>query len=713
MNEGAGFGKKEIEKFLRGCEEAEEVAFEAATKLPKAAAKRARYLGVAGSTFTAVAETPEGADGVAAKSEPADVGVGGDLGHHASKVALLGKTHTNALSVHPPSQGHVDISFDIDASFGQFTVATGLDDSIAEAAALVTFEVLGDGVSLWESRGLYHSRDVDRCIVNVFSVNKLTLRTSCSGDNRDAFAVWAGATLSGDGAASLLPGMLLARHKAAGVLPAATVPIGTLVTLDLFDDTDKSAVQTGATNTVRVRMLDEETGLTHQQDMPFDEVVRVDRVYGCRLDGRARLYALAATTSDHLARHGARQAVTALLQHWPAGTPLTQAAVGGAARLVKLVKLVAASQGTFLRSGESDMAGDSMETEADSQGLLATLRGVMKDLLRREASSGSGALGKVLVKECVEHFVDSTKTDEVVVVESLHPHPNRVAYGGRVCFPGATALRITFHDECRTADPSGSGNNKTESVLEIHSSEDQDKTSLVAARQGNKWANVTVVGDTLWWRFRSNRKSGSQFGFRFFVTPVAGRWINESQIGQVASLEWACWVLHFLLSEASEVVGRGAVHNKRMYDALVRYLRTKGTPTRMKPTVVGLLTQLLVTPDMFPAEEAPDLDSLSVRGGVGCKAVLLLVVCVLTLLLFCCYQGVEEAVMRRAGSKSKSLFLPPRLLQLCELVMMRRAALRYFQPIKGPGRKRGVHLVLSKGVAGGGEKPSSLSFSTV
>ena len=69
--------------------------------------------------------------------------------------------------------------------------------------------------------------------------------------------------------------------------------------------------------------------------------------------------------------------------------------------------------------------------------------------------------------------------------------------------------------------------------------------------------------------------------------------------------------------------------------------------------------------------------------------------------------------MRRAGSKSKSLFLPPRLLQLCELVMMRRAALRYFQPIKGPGRKRGVHLVLSKGAAGGGEKPSSLSFSTV
>ena len=130
---------------------------------------------------------------------------------------------------------------------------------------------------------------------------------------------------------------------------------------------------------------------------------------------------------------------------------------------------------------------------------------------------------------------------------------------------------------------------------------------------------------------------GTNWGFRFYVTPISGRWMREEQVHEDASLEWACWVLEFLLSEASKVVAKGAVHNTSMYNALVRYLRTKGTPTHMKPKVVSLLTQLLVTPTMFPTDDKPDLKAL---------------------------EGIERAVMSQCSKSTSSLFLPQRLLQV-------------------------------------------------
>lgn len=674
MVQGSGFGSKEVARFLRECEEAEEAAFAAATKVGVRQQEQARYVGVdgGGRDVEGVAVTGSAAKALAMKyvdrkaskagakdaskknddQEEApeqrtavEVGRGGELLHHAGNVSVLGQVREHALSVQPPKDGYTDIVLPLDGQYSRFTVAAALDDSIAGAAGTVVFTVLsggdsdGDASIIWQSKPLRTPRDVDRCLIDVFSVHKLTLRVSCAGDCRDAFGVWVEPTLSGQGVASLVPGLLLHTGGTDGATNVASmVPglrdlrLGTLVTLDVFDEHAPKSAAAG--NTVRVRFLDQETGLNYEKTVPFDQARRVDRVYGSSVTSLGGLQALAAATHDHVARHEARRAVTTLLRHWPGTMPLNEATLGGAQQLVRLAKLVAASQGTFLRGSASATAGDDLSGGSGgggsdgggsgggdgdaSGGALGQLRSVMRDLLRQTAAGESeSSLASVLVKECVEHFVSSTTTTDVQTVESLHPHPNSASFGGCVRFPGAIALRVTFSSKCATRPSSGSGSNRYTSALSIYKSEEHDAASLVAKCEGmSKWAPVTVYGDSLWWRFSSNQTKAAAYGFRFYVTPVAGRWTSEVAVADVASLEWACWVLSFLLSQGA--VQRGAVHNQRMYDALVRYLRTKGTPTRMKPAVVGLLTRLLVSPEMFDANDAPNLSSLDVRGSTVC-----------------------------------------------------------------------------------------------
>jgi len=166
--------------------------------------------------------------------------------------------------------------------------------------------------------------------------------------------------------------------------------------------------------------------------------------------------------------------------------------------------------------------------------------------------------------------------------------------------------------------------------------EDDAPKPAAASGPDAAWKNIGL-GTDLW-------------GFAITATPVSGTWTCESHAlsHTTASLAWGCWLLDFLLNQVAMVLQRGAVHNQRMYDALVTFLRTRATEARMRSQVITLLSQLLIHPHMFA--DAPDLDAL---------------------------EGVEEAVVDMAesmSSGSSGRFLPPGLQDLVELVVARRAA---------------------------------------
>ena len=49
------------------------------------------------------------------------------------------------------------------------------------------------------------------------------------------------------------------------------------------------------------------------------------------------------------------------------------------------------------------------------------------------------------------------------------------------------------------------------------------------------------------------------WGYRFHVTPLLAQWLREKQVLAEPCLEWACWLLDFLLNEAAGTLQPGQV----------------------------------------------------------------------------------------------------------------------------------------------------------
>ena len=145
------------------------------------------------------------------------------------------------------------------------------------------------------------------------------------------------------------------------------------------------------------------------------------------------------------------------------------------------------------------------------------------------------------------------------------------------------------------------------------------------------------------------------------MRPLRGlSWTRESQIHS-PSLEWACWLLEFLLNEVSEL-GNGTVHNQKVFDAMVAYLRAKGTP--YKHRIIALLTQMLRSPEKFPVDQVPNTKAL---------------------------YGIETAVFQwckahqqntsRSRHRNTSSGLPRRVMQLIEMSITARVSASAFDSI--------------------------------
>lgn len=75
------------------------------------------------------------------------------------------------------------------------------------------------------------------------------------------------------------------------------------------------------------------------------------------------------------------------------------------------------------------------------------------------------------------------------------------------------------------------------------------------------------------------------------------------------SMEWASWLLSFLIADVLPQLAAGAVHNGLVFNTLVDYLQTPAVP--FKHRVIQTLSQLVARPDKFSSRDVIDLSRLS------------------------------------------------------------------------------------------------------
>jgi hypothetical protein len=125
----------------------------------------------------------------------------GRLGYSAAgldRVRVKGNDSPNGLSMHAISNSYASVKYKLGKTAHTFIASAALNDSagapgtpgIGRIPTALTFEVLGDGKSLWKSKPVDTARKVQECNVDVTRVEVLELRVNCPGSFVNAQAVW-------------------------------------------------------------------------------------------------------------------------------------------------------------------------------------------------------------------------------------------------------------------------------------------------------------------------------------------------------------------------------------------------------------------------------------------------------------------------------------------------------------------------------------------
>lgn len=315
----------------------------------------------------------------------------------------------------------------------------------------------------------------------------------------------------------------------------------------------------------------------------------------------------------------------------------------------------------------SDLSQYNTRVARVRQPSYAEAQEVASTYLSGSVDDHDGLLSSVLVKECVSHFVESTRVageglafehgvqDPRLAVQefhSLHPYFGRCEYTQAVEVDQSfRSVRVVFDHRCKLG---------AKAKLSFYSDPECETRVLLldagATAGGKPIPDLIVHSHQVWFRFVAAEDDPTKnhgYGFRFQVHPMPSIcWSKEEEVLVNPSLEWACWILEFLLNDATELVARGAVHNRKIYGALVRYLRSAGAP--FKSRVVRLLLQLLHQPELFPASEVPDLETLEAIGKLA----------------------LQRGKIEKDTGKP---FISAHLLQLVELSIMTSRAARVFE----------------------------------
>lgn len=448
------------------------------------------------------------------------------------------------------------------------------------------------------------------------------------------------------------------------------------------------------TQSVLISFTSMETGAYEDEWFSAEKVRRITRIYDEPAADVSSIYDLASRTEQALTTHYARRVAVELLEHLSNGmTPssiLTLA--GGPQQFVNLLKLVVASDmhnrnEGFVAMDDTKMAGSRpVRVKREPVSLLGRLQRMTLNILKQESSepvqsspstlSGSSSqakipvqsqelLSRVIVEECVCHLVKSTlaveqgsettseqNPSQYLEFQSLHPYFGECDYLSAVSVSSQSqSVRLIF-DQRTQFGPTAKLSIFKDASCEV-------KIATFDASSTNMKSNIpdlVIQSNKFWFRFVSMDKTTNFYGYRFQVKPAPKViWSNESQVLSTPSLEWACWLLNFLLNDATSLKNSGPVHDHNIFQALVRYLRSPGAP--FKNRIVRILVQLLSTPLLFPSTETPDLKPLK---NIGKRA-------------------LQRAKEQRQVIGSKNLFLSGHLLQMIELGIVTKTATKEFK----------------------------------
>ncbi|KAF0720309.1 Aste57867_398 [Aphanomyces stellatus] len=323
-----------------------------------------------------------------------------------------------------------------------------------------------------------------------------------------------------------------------------------------------TVVRDHADHGVLLSFLNTENGALEEEYVCPTKVKRWAKVFDQELVTVDSIYDVALRTEQALSTCYARRAILALLG---SESSMVLDLMGGEAQFVQLLKLVV---------GASFAAGG---------GKPKAVQDNMVRILKEHP-----ALSNLLVEECISHFVLSThiaregKVTNPLQFESLHPYYHKSEYVANVAVPAQTPLPVRLVFDKRSCLLS-------KSTLTFYS--DVDCKQIIANFSATKpFADLWVPARSFWYKFHASEDSEvTTYGFRFQVHLLPNiTWANEHDVLHHPSLDYACWLLEFLLSDPPLLDAQHA----NIYDALVQYLQSPRAPQKHK--VIHLLLQLLV-----------------------------------------------------------------------------------------------------------------------
>ncbi len=116
-------------------------------------------------------------------------------------VVVDGARCPNSLFTHPAAQTFASVSYDLDRPYTQFLAKVGIPAVAAEQKdpqAPLTFEILGNGKSIWKSNPLAKKGDIQDCALGLLGVKQLELRVHNAGPSAWAHPVWLEPRLTAD-----------------------------------------------------------------------------------------------------------------------------------------------------------------------------------------------------------------------------------------------------------------------------------------------------------------------------------------------------------------------------------------------------------------------------------------------------------------------------------------------------------------------------------
>lgn len=112
---------------------------------------------------------------------------------NSKKAVMEGKVVPNSVLMHPDVRTYANASFTLNSRPVAFGVTVGTpkhDPTLGDPASALTFEVLGDGKTLWKSEPVEKVATFQSCIVKIDKAKTLTLRIHCRDERGGAHAAW-------------------------------------------------------------------------------------------------------------------------------------------------------------------------------------------------------------------------------------------------------------------------------------------------------------------------------------------------------------------------------------------------------------------------------------------------------------------------------------------------------------------------------------------